>query len=158
MMKKILLAIIFLFSIASFCLGSVTSDVDKSDVELSTRFDGTSILVFGAISSENNRTSLLVEVVGPPTTIDIRKKVQIWGIWISNKIAQFQDIPSFYQISISKPEHPILKEIEYQRLKSIFHDSLEIISRSEKGNGPEKYFGELTRLKKKIGNLVTFED
>ena len=120
MMRKILFAIIFLFSIASFCLGSVISDVDKSDIELSTRFDGTSILVFGAISSENNRTSLLVEVVGPPTTIDIRKKVQIWGIWISNKIAQFQDIPSFYQISISKPEHPILKEIEYQRLKSIF--------------------------------------
>ena len=136
MMRKILFAIIFLFSIASFCLGSVISDVDKSDIELSTRFDGTSILVFGAISSENNRTSLLVEVVGPPTTIDIRKKVQIWGIWISNKIAQFQDIPSFYQISISKPEHPILKEIEYQRLKSIFYDSLEIISRSEKGNDP----------------------
>ena len=158
MMRKILFAIIFLFSIASFCLGSVISDVDKSDIELSTRFDGTSILVFGAISSENNRTSLLVEVVGPPTTIDIRKKVQIWGIWISNKIAQFQDIPSFYQISISKPEHPSLKEIEYQRLKSIFYDSLEIISRSEKGNGPEKYYSELTRLKKKLGNLVTFKE
>ena len=158
MMRKILFTIIFLFSIASFCLGSVISDVDKSDIELSTRFDGTSILVFGAISSENNRTSLLVEVVGPPTTIDIRKKVQIWGIWISNKIAQFQDIPSFYQISISKPEHPILKEIEYQRLKSIFYDSLEIISRSEKGNAPEKYYSELTRLKKKLGNLSTFKD
>jgi uncharacterized protein (TIGR02186 family) len=158
MMKKILFAIIFLFSIASFCLGSVISDVDKSDIELSTRFDGTSILVFGAISSENNRTSLLVEVVGPPTTIDIRKKVQIWGIWISNKIAQFQDIPSFYQISISKPEHPILKEIEYQRLKSIFYDSLEIISSSEKGNDPKKYYSELTRLKKKLGNLVTFKE
>ena len=77
MMRKILFAIIFLFSIASFCLGSVISDVDKSDIELSTRFDGTSILVFGTISSENNRTSLLVEVVGPPTTVDIRKKVQI---------------------------------------------------------------------------------
>ena len=158
MMKKILFAIIFLFSIASFCLGSVISDVDKSDIELSTRFDGTSILVFGAISSENNRTSLLVEVVGPPTTVDIRKKVQIWGIWISKKIAQFQDIPSFYQISISKPEHLILKEIEYQRLKSHFYDSLEIISRSEKGNGPEKYYSELTRLKKKLGNLVTFKE
>ena len=158
MMRKILFAIIFLFSIASFCLGSVISDVDKSDIELSTRFDGTSILVFGAISSKNNRTSLLVEVVGPPTTIDIRKKVQIWGIWISNKIAQFQDIPSFYQISISKPEHPILKEIEYQRLKSIFYDSLEIISRSENGNDPEKYYGELTRLKKKLGNLSIFKE
>ena len=79
MMRKILFAIIFLFSIASFCLGSVISDVDKSDIELSTRFDGTSILVFGALSSENNRTSLLVEIIGPATSVDIRKKVQIWG-------------------------------------------------------------------------------
>ena len=158
MMKKIIFATIFLFSIAPLCLGSVISDIDKSDIELSTRFDGTSILVFGALSSENNSTSLLVEVVGPPTSVDIRKKVQIWGIWMNNKIAQFQDIPSFYQISISNPEHPILKEIEYQRLKSIFYDFLEITSRSEKGNDPEKYYSELTRLKKKLGNLVTFKD
>ena len=158
MMKKILLAIIFLFSIASFCLGSVTSDVDKSDVELSTRFDGTSILVFGALSSENDRTSLIVEVIGPPTSVTIRKKVQIWGIWVNKKIAQYEDIPSFYQISISNPEHPTLKEIEYQRLKSFFYDFLEIISRSEKGSDPEQYYGELTRLKKKLGNLSTFKD
>ena len=158
MMKKIIFAIIFLFSIVSFCLGSVISDVDKSDIELSTRFDGTSILVFGALSSENNRTSLLVEVVGPPTSVDIKTKVQIWGIWISKKIAQFQGIPSFYQISISNSEHPMLKEIEYQRLKSVFYDFLEIISRSENGNGPEKYYSELTRLKKKLGNLSTFKE
>ena len=158
MMKKILFAVIFLFSIASFCLGSVTSDVDKSDVELSTRFDGTSILVFGALSSENDRTSLIVEVIGPPTSITIRKKVQIWGIWVNKKIAQYEDIPSFYQISISNPEHPTLKEIEYQRLKSFFYDFLEIISRSEKGSDPEQYYGELTRLKKKLGNLSTFKD
>ena len=61
-MKKILFAIIFLFSIASFCLSSVISDVDKSDVELSTRFDGTSILVFGAVSSENDKTSEQLEI------------------------------------------------------------------------------------------------
>ena len=148
MMKKILLAIIFLFSIASFCLGSVTSDVDKSDVELSTQFDGTSILVFGALSSENDRTSLFVEIVGPPTSVYIRKKVQIWGIWVSKKIAQFQNIPSFYQISISDPDHPILEKIEYQRLKSIFYDSLKIVSGPEKGNSPQQYYSELTRLKK----------
>ena len=158
MMKKIFFVIIFLVSITSFCLGSVISDVDKSDIELSTRFDGTSILVFGALSSENDKTSLLVEIVGPPTSVDIRKKVKIWGIWISKKIAHFQNIPSFYQISISNPDHPNLKEIEYQRLKSIFYDFLKIISTPEKGNSHEQYYGELTRLKKKLGNLSTFKE
>ena len=157
-MREIIFKVIFLFSMSSFSLGAVISDIDKTDIELSTRFDGTSLLVFGALSPENDNTSLLVEVIGPSTSVDITKKVQIWGIWVNKKIAQFKDIPSFYKISISNPEHPILKEIEYQKLKSIFYEFLETISISENGNGAGKYQNELTRLKKKLGNLSTFEE
>ena len=157
-MKKVIATLIFSFFIPTFCLGSVISDIDKSDIELSTRFDGTSLLVFGAISPGNDRASLLVEVVGPSTSVDIRKKVQLWGIWVNKKIAQFRDIPSFYQISISNSEHPILKEIEYRKLKSIFYDNLETTSISENENSAEQYHYELTRLKKKLGDLSTFEE
>ena len=157
-MRKVIATLIFSFFIPTFCLGSVISDIDKSDIGLSTRFDGTSLLVFGALLTEDDKASLLVEVVGPPASVDIRKKIQIWGIWVNRKIAQFHDVPSFYQISISNPEHPILKEIEYQRLKSIFYDFLEPTSLSENENRAEQYFGELTRLKKKLGNLRTFEE
>ena len=157
-MRALIFAIIFLFSTSPFSLSSVISDIDKTDIELSTRFDGTSLLVFGALSSENDNTSLLVEVIGPSTSVDITKKVQIWGIWVNKKIAQFQDIPSFYKISISNPEHPILKEIEYRKLKSIFYDFLETNSTPEDGNGVEQYYHELTRLKKKLGKLSIFEE
>ena len=157
-MREIITSIIFSFFMSSLCLGSVISDIDKSNIELSTRFDGTSLLVFGAISPGDDRASLLVEVLGPSTSVDIRKKVQIWGIWVNKKIAQYQGIPSFYQISISNPEHPILKEIEYQKLKSIFYDFLETTSISEDGNRAEQYYDELVRLKKKLGKLSTFEE
>ncbi|MDC3076486.1 TIGR02186 family protein [Paracoccaceae bacterium] len=157
-MRKITAAIIFLFFMSSFCLGTVISDIDKSDIELSTRFDGTSLLVFGAISHSDDGVSLLVEVVGPPKSVDIIKKVQIWGIWVNKKIAQFQSIPTFYQISISNPKHPNLKEIKYQKLKSIFYDFLETTSISENDNSKEKFHNELTRLKKKLGNLSMFEE
>ena len=157
-MREIIIAIIFAFSMPSLCLGSVISDIDRSDIALSTRFDGTSLLVFGAISPGDDRASLLVEVVGPSTSVDIRKKVQVWGIWVNKKIAQFRGIPSFYQISISNSEHPILKEIEYRKLKSIFYDYLETTSISENENSTEQYHNELTRLKKRLGNLSTFEE
>ena len=157
-MRALIFAIIFIFSTSSFSLSSVISDIDKSNIELSTRFDGTSILVFGAISPENDSTSLLVEIIGPSTSVNIRKKVQIWGIWVNKKIARFKDIPSFYQISISNSEHRVLKEIEYQRLKSIFYDYLETNSISENENSAEQYHNELTRLKKKLGNLSMFEE
>ena len=90
-MRKIIATLIFSFFLSTFCLGSVISDIDRSDIELSTRFDGTSLLVFGAISPGDDRASLLVEVVGPSTSVDLRKKVQIWGIWVNKKIARFQD-------------------------------------------------------------------
>ena len=157
-MRALIFAIIFIFSTSPFSLSSVISDIDKSNIELSTRFDGTSILVFGAITLENDSTSLLIEIIGPPTSVNIRKKVQIWGIWVNKKIAHFQDIPSFYQISISNPEHPILKKIENEKLKSLFYDFLEINSTPEDGNVEEQYYDELTRLKKKLGKLSTFEE
>tara|TARA_B100001115_G_scaffold95382_1_gene70063 strand:- start:254 stop:1003 length:750 start_codon:yes stop_codon:yes gene_type:complete len=157
-MRKLIFAIIFLFSTSPFSLSSVISGIDKSDIELSTRFDGTSLLVFGALTLENDSTSLLVEVVGPSTSVNIRKKVQVWGIWVNKKVAQFQDIPSFYQISISNPEHPVLMEIENQKLKSLFYDFLETTSTPEDGNSAQQYYDELTRLKKKLGKLSTFEE
>lgn len=157
-MRKIIATLIFSFFLSTFCLGSVISDIDRSDIELSTRFDGTSLLVFGAISPGDERASLLIEVVGPLTSVDIRKKVQLWGIWVNKNIAQFRGIPSFYQISISNPEHPVLKEIEYQKLKSIFHGYLETNSILENENSAEQYHNELARLKKKLGNLSMFEE
>ena len=157
-MRELIFAIIFLFSTSLFSLGSVISGIDKSDIELSTRFDGSSILVFGALSPGNDNTSLIVEVVGPSTSVNIRKKVQVWGIWVNKKVAQFQDIPSFYQISISNPEHPVLTEIENQKLKALFYDFLEPLSTPEDGNSAQQYYDELTRLKKKLGKLSTFEE
>ena len=157
-MRALIFAIIFIFSTSPFSLSSVISDIDKSNIELSTRFDGTSILVFGALSPENDSTSLLIEIIGPSTSVNIRKKVQIWGIWVNKKIAQFKDIPSFYQISISNPEHPVLIEIENQKLKSLFYDFLEANSTPEDVNGVEQHYRELTRLKKKLGKLSVFEE
>ena len=156
-MRALIFAIIFIFLTSPFSLSSVISDIDKPNVELSTRFDGTSILVFGALSPENDSTSLLIEIIGPSTSVNIRKKVQIWGIWVNKKIAHFQDIPSFYQISISNPEHPILEKIENKKLKSLFYDFLEINSTPKDGNVVEQYYDELIRLKKKLGKLSTFE-
>ena len=89
-MRELIFATVFLFSMSPFSLSSVISDIDKSNIELSTRFDGTSILVFGALTLENDSTSLLVEVVGPPTSVKLRKKVELWGIWVNKKVAQFQ--------------------------------------------------------------------
>ena len=157
-MRALIFAIIFIFSTAPFSLSSVISDIDKSNIELSTRFDGTSILVFGALSPENDSTSLLIEIIGPSTSVNIRKKVQIWGIWVNETIAHFQDIPSFYQISISNPEHPVLREIKNKKLKLLFYDFLKINSKPVDGNVVEQYYDELTRLKKKLGKLSAFEE
>ena len=51
-----------------------------------------------------------------------------------------------------------MKEIEYQKLKSIFYDFLETTSISEDSNRAEQYYDELVRLKKKLGKLSAFEE
>ena len=41
---------------------------------------------------------------------------------------------------------------------AFFYDFLETTSTSEDETSAEQYYGELTRLKKKLGNLSTFEE
>ena len=156
-MKRIFFIIVFTFSMSSFCSGSVISDIDKSSIELSTQFDGTSLLVFGALSADDKKTYLLIEVIGPPTMIEIRKKVKIWGIWVNKKFARFDNIPSFYEISISNPENVNLSKIEDEKLKKNFSVPLDNGIINENGYSEEKYFFELIRLKKQLGKLRVFE-
>ena len=43
-------------------------------------------------------------------------------------------------------------------MKSLFYDFLEETPISEGGNNAEQYYDELTRLKKKLGKMSTFEE
>ncbi|HEY4253449.1 MAG TPA: TIGR02186 family protein, partial [Roseomonas sp.] len=75
-------------------------------VEVTTGFTGASILVFGAAERPlggETGDAVLVTVRGPRQPLEVRRKVEVLGIWINGPAARFRDIPGFYAIAGTRP-------------------------------------------------------
>ena len=138
--------------------GGIVSNIDKKEIELTTRFDGSKILVFGALTETKNNPSLLIELVGPKQDMTIRKKSKVWGIWVKKDYAKFEKIPSFYQINSTNLNSDKRREISNRKLEQYFFSKLKNTETTNKKKVDKKqYFNELLRLKKNINNIRLFE-
>ncbi|KFI30312.1 membrane protein [Haematobacter massiliensis] len=77
-------------------------------IDISARFDGSEILVFGAVRREqaipeDNPLGVIVIVEGPPETLTIRKKSHQFGIWMNTQNVRIRSAPSFYAVNTSWP-------------------------------------------------------
>ncbi len=139
-----------------FC--NIVPNIDKKEIELTTRFDGAKILVFGALDQTNHQSTLVIELVGPDQNITIRKKSKVWGIWVKRDYAKFERIPSFYQINSTNLNSDKRREISENKLEKYFFSKLKNNeTSSQKTSDKKEYFRELLRLKKKFNNIRLFE-
>ena len=146
-----------MFSGISF--GSIVSNIDKKEIELTTRFDGSKILVFGALTESKDDPTLVIELVGPEQDITVRKKSKVWGIWVKKDYAKFEKIPSFYQINSTNLNSDKRREIIHKKLKKYFFSKLkDNETTTQKILDKKNYFSELLRLKKNINNIRLFEN
>ena len=138
--------------------GGIVSNIDKKEIELTTRFDGSKILVFGALAETKNNPSLVIELVGPKQDMTIRKKSKIWGIWVKKDYAKFERVPSFYQINSTNLNSDKRGDISNRKLEKYFFSKLKSNeANTQKKLDKKKYFDELLRLKKNINNIRFFE-
>lgn len=82
----------------------IVSGVSTSDVSITTNFNGTAIMIYGAAMREapppdNPLLEVIVTVEGPPTPLVIRKKERVAGIWLNRGSVQVASAPSFYAVA-----------------------------------------------------------
>jgi len=75
-------------------------------VSINTNFDGSEILIFGAVKRDapipsEPRLQVIVTVAGPSETKTIRRKEKRFGIWVNTDAVEIDSAPSFYAISTS---------------------------------------------------------
>ena len=152
----VLVSFIIISSGIGFC--SIVSNIDKKEIELTTRFDGSKILVFGALTETKNDPTLVIELVGPKQDITIRKKSKVWGIWVKKDYAKFKKVPSFYQINSTNLNSDKRREITNRKLEKYFFSKLKNTeTTAQKKVDKKEYFSEFLRLKKKKKNIRLFE-
>ncbi len=95
----------------------VVADLSQNRISISADFDGSEILVFGAIKREtpiDHETELgvIVTVAGPQQPVMVRRKSRVAGIWINTSGVEIDRAPSFYAVATSRPLHDVLLQIE----------------------------------------------
>jgi uncharacterized protein (TIGR02186 family) len=99
--------------IAMFCAvcgGALAEDLvsglSQDQIQITSNYAGTEIVVFGAIESADMTTSgrdVVVVVRGPETDFSVRRKARIAGIWINRDKIMLYGMPTYYYIASTRP-------------------------------------------------------
>ena len=98
------LIVIFMLLALPVKAEQIVADLSQSKVGISATFDGSEILIFGAISRSapmpnDGPMQVIVTVSGPSEPVMVRRKDKKFGIWVNNGSVLIDNAPSFYSIS-----------------------------------------------------------
>ncbi|WP_226554003.1 TIGR02186 family protein [Celeribacter naphthalenivorans] len=91
----------------------VVAALSQTRVSVNANFDGSEILVFGAIKREvaipeNSPLDVVITVAGPEQVETIRRKDRRFGIWINVEAQVIGHTPTFYSVATTRPLQDIL--------------------------------------------------
>ena len=106
-----------IFALLAVCLAlalpargeEVVAGLSQNRVALTATFDGSDILVFGAIRRESpvddgpGPLNVIVTIEGPSEPLTVWRKARQAGIWVNTDSVRIRRAPSFYAVATSAP-------------------------------------------------------
>lgn len=91
--------------------------LSRDQVAITATFEGSDILVFGAIKREapipdKSELGVIVTVAGPDEPVLVRRKDKRLGIWVNTDEVEVDAAPSFYAVATNLPMRDALKDTE----------------------------------------------
>ncbi len=109
MTRRALIVVASLLLAAPAQAANIVSGLSQDQIQITSNYTGTDIVVFGAIErAVDNAENYDVVVVlrGPDTHMTVRKKDRVAGLWINRDQAQFV-LPAFYFLAATRPLNEI---------------------------------------------------
>lgn len=99
---------------------TVVLGLSRDQVSITTSFDGSEILIFGAVKRETPipegpPLQVIVTVAGPETPVAVRRKSRWFGLWINTAAVTVDSAPSFYAVASTAPLSEVLSHVENLR-------------------------------------------
>jgi uncharacterized protein (TIGR02186 family) len=95
---------------------SLEADVSARNIAVTSAFNGTEIVVFGAVdgsqqpSAESGYYDIIIVVEGVPSRTIVRRKSNVAGLWLNTSSAIFDNVPSYYAVASNRPIDEIAPE------------------------------------------------
>lgn len=109
-MSRLLAALCFLcLAIASTSAEDLVSGLSQDNIQITSNYHGTDMVVFGAIElGESYHATaadrdVVVVVRGPGANIAVRRKARIAGIWLNRDSIELYGMPGYYYVASNRP-------------------------------------------------------
>jgi uncharacterized protein (TIGR02186 family) len=114
-MRGILLALLLLVGLPAPAQ-EIVADLSQNRVSIDARFEGSEIVVFGAIKPVPGQPPEPVEVIvavsGPLQPVTVRRKSRVAGIWANTEGVEIDAAPTLYKVATSAPLSEVLTAVE----------------------------------------------
>ena len=100
----------------------IVAGLSQNQVQITATFDGSAILIYGAIKRDAPDPgappmAVIVTTKGPSAPLTIRKKDRVAGIWLNRDSVTIDAAPSFYDVATSMPLSESLSRTDDLRFK-----------------------------------------
>ena len=92
--------------------------LSQDSVSITATFDGSDILIFGAVSRnapeplDLGDLGVIIAVSGPDQAVSVYRKSRRLGIWVNTQEVEVDRAPSFYAVASSGPMDTVLSDTE----------------------------------------------
>lgn len=96
----------------------VVAGLSQNRVSITADFDGSEILIFGAVKRDvpvpeaAEPLEVVVTVAGPSVPVTVRRKERTLGIWVNTDAVEVDSAPGFYAVATSGPFFDVMSNIE----------------------------------------------
>lgn len=159
---RVLLLILALVS-APAAAEEVVLGLSRDEVAITTRFDGSEILIFGAIKREepipaDSELDVIITLSGPSQPVTVRRKARRFGIWINTDAVEVDAAPSFYAVAASGVLPELLKDVEDLRHRISINRAIRSVGAPETVTDSESFTEALIRIRRENGLYQRLDD
>lgn len=159
------LAVCFLLPVQAqaFAAEDVVADLSQNRVSINTSFDGSEILVFGAVKRSRPvpigtpPLEVIITVSGPSEPVTVRKKDRRMGIWVNTDSVEIDAAPSFYAVATSGPLTEVLTQTEDQRHRVSVVQAIRSVGAPDQISDAQSFTEALMRIRANNELYVTAE-
>lgn len=161
-MRRLVLSLLFLLPSIALAAEEVVLGLSRDKVAITTSFDGSDILIFGAVKRESpirkEPLHVVITVAGPPQPVVVRRKAKWNGIiWVNADSVIVDSAPSFYAVATSAPMSEVLSEEENRRYRISINHAIRSAPPPADIKDAQAFTDAIIRIRKSEGLYQTLE-
>ncbi|MET4101741.1 uncharacterized protein (TIGR02186 family) [Roseovarius sp. MBR-78] len=156
------LALLFCLAALPLRAEEVVLGLSKDRVAITATFEGSDILIFGAVKREapipDIPLDVVITVAGPSLPVSVRRKERVLGIWVNTDTVALDSAPTFYAVASSGPLEQVLTDTEDLRHRVSIPRAIRSVGAASMAEDVESFTDALIRIRERTNAYQLLEN